>query len=53
MVPPEQIRGRTGPAAKRKTAVGAMTPVELRRRSDLVSAPASYIDLTKGLTPFA
>ncbi len=37
MVSPEQIRGRTRPAAKRKTPVGAMTSSKLRRRSDLVS----------------
>ena len=34
---PKQIRGRTRPAAKRKTAAGAMTSSKLRRCSDLVS----------------
>jgi hypothetical protein len=49
MVSPEQIRGRTRPAAKRKNAVGAMTS------TNYAAAPiwfpkASYIRLTKGLT---
>jgi hypothetical protein len=37
MYSPEQIRGRTRPAAKRKTAAGAMTSSKIRWRSDLVS----------------
>jgi hypothetical protein len=37
MLSPEQIRGRTRPAAKRKTDRGAITSNELRRGSDPVS----------------
>jgi hypothetical protein len=37
MASPEQIPGRTHPAAKPKTAVGAMTSLKLRQRPDLVS----------------
>jgi hypothetical protein len=48
---PELNRGRTDPAAKRKTPVGAMTSGKLRYRADLVSWATSYIDLKKGLTP--
>jgi hypothetical protein len=53
MASPGKIHGRTRPAAKRKIAVGAMRSSKLRWRSDLVSWKASYIGLTKGLTPFA
>jgi hypothetical protein len=52
MLSPEQIPGRSRPAANRKNAVGAMTSRKLRRCSDLVSE-ASYIGLTKALTTFA
>ena len=48
---PRAIFGRTRPAANRKTRAGAMTSIKLRRRSDLVSQGASYIGLTKALTP--
>jgi len=51
MYSPEQDRGRTRPAAKRKTAVGAMTSGKLRQCAELVSLAASYIDIKKGLTP--
>jgi hypothetical protein len=48
---PRAISGRTRPAANRKTPAGAMTSLKLRRRTDLVSQGASYIGLTKALTP--
>jgi hypothetical protein len=48
---PPAIFGRTRPAANRKTPAGATTSIKLRRRSDLVSQGASYIGLTKALTP--
>jgi hypothetical protein len=48
---PPSIFGRTRPAANRKTPAGAMTSIQLRRRPDLVSQEASYIGLTKALTP--
>jgi len=51
MSSPEPDRGRTRPAAKRKTAIGAMTSGKLRQRAELVSLAASYIDIKKGLTP--
>jgi hypothetical protein len=38
-------------AANRKKPAGAMTSVELRRCTDLVSEALSYIGLTKALTP--
>jgi hypothetical protein len=48
---PRTILGHTRPAAKRKSAFGAMTSSQLRWRSDLVSSKASYTGLIKGLTP--
>jgi hypothetical protein len=51
MYSPEQDRGRTRLAAKRKTAVGAMTSGKLRQCAELVSLAASYIDIKEGLTP--
>jgi hypothetical protein len=51
MYSPEQDRGRTRLAAKRKTAVGAMTSGKLRQCAELVSLAACYIDIKEGLTP--
>jgi hypothetical protein len=48
--PRTNIRGRTRPAANRKTPVGAMTSHKIRQRTDMVSR-SSYISLTNGLTP--
>jgi hypothetical protein len=42
MFSPKQIRGRTHPAAKRKTPAGAMTSSQLRWRPDLVSLSILY-----------
>jgi hypothetical protein len=51
MSSPEPDRGRIRPAAKRKTAIGAMTSGKLRQGAGLVSLAASYTDIKKGLTP--
>jgi hypothetical protein len=48
---PRTSRGRTRPAAKRKTAVGAMTSGKLRQCAELVSLAPSYIDIKNGLSP--
>jgi hypothetical protein len=51
MSSPEQDPGRIRPAAKRKTAIEAMTSGKLRQGAGLVSLAASYTDIKKGLTP--
>ncbi|WFU20793.1 hypothetical protein [Bradyrhizobium sp. CB3481] len=48
---PRQFLGRSRQAANRKKPAGAMTSVELRRCTDLVSVGASYTGLKKALTP--
>ena len=48
--PPSNL-GRSRHAANRKTPVGAMMSIKLRRGSDLVSVAPSYIGLKKALTP--